>query len=121
MTALPYRLIVWDFDGSLANTMALALATYNDLAPRQSFRQVSDPAAIRGMSTRAFLGQHGISPVRLPLLVKEYWAATQRHMPQIRIFDGLPELLARLKASGCRQGVLSSNSAENIRMCLKAS
>jgi phosphoglycolate phosphatase len=65
-----YRLIVWDFDGTLANTLALALPTYNDLAARHGFRRVDDPAAVRGMGTWAFLQQHGISLVRLPLLLK---------------------------------------------------
>jgi phosphoglycolate phosphatase len=115
-----YRLIVWDFDGTLANTMALALATYNDLAARHGFRPVDDPAAVRGMTTRAFLRQHGISLLRLPLLMREYWAVTRQHMPLVRVFDGLPEVLARLMASGVRQGVLSSNSAANIRACLSA-
>src|SRR5580693_8365219 len=109
-----YRLIVWDFDGTLADTMALALATYNDLATRYGFRQVDDPAAVRGMGTRAFLKQHGISLVRLPMLVKAYLAATRNRMEEIRLFDGLPELLRTIKAGGCRQGILSSNSAENI-------
>ena len=114
-----YRLIVWDFDGTLANTMALAMATYNDMAARHGFRSVDDPAAIRGLTTRAFLRQHGISLVRLPLLVKEYLAATRSRMEEIRLFEGLPEILRTLKASGIRQGVLSSNSAENIHACLK--
>jgi len=115
-----YRLIVWDFDGTLANTMALALATYNDLAVRHGFRQVDDPTAVRGMGARAFLKQHGIPLLRLPFLVREYLATTRSRMGESRLFDGLPELLRTLKASGCRQGVLSSNSAENIGVCLRA-
>jgi len=108
-----YRLIVWDFDGTLANTMALALATYNDLAARHGFRRVDDPTAVRGIGARVFLKQHGISLVRLPSLVREYLAATRSRMEEIRLFDGLAGLVRKLKASGCRQGVLSSNSAEN--------
>jgi len=112
-----YRLIVWDFDGTLANTMALALATYNDLAARHGFRQVDDPTAVQGMGARVFLKQHGIP---LPSLAREYLAATRHRMQEIQLFDGLPDLVRMLKASGCRQGVLSSNSAENIGVCLRA-
>jgi len=114
-----YRLIVWDFDGTLANTMALALATYNDLAGRHGFRQVDDPTAVRGMSARVFLKQHGIPLIRLPMLVREYLAATRNRMREIRLFEGLHDLVHTLKGSGCRQGVLSSNSAENIGVCLR--
>jgi phosphoglycolate phosphatase len=115
-----YRLIVWDFDGTLADTMALALATYNELAARHGFLRVDDPAAIRGLSTRAFLRKFRISLFRLPRLVREYHAVTKSRMDTIRLFDGLPDILARLKAAGVRQGVLSSNSATNIGTCLRA-
>jgi len=118
MTAMRYRLIVWDFDGTLANTMALALATYNDLAVQHGFRPVTDPTAIRGLGTRAFLKQHGISLVRLPLLVQEYLAATRSRMEEIRLFEGLPALLRTLKAGGCRQGVLSQG--ERIKLPLSS-
>jgi phosphoglycolate phosphatase len=115
-----YRLIVWDFDGTLADTMALAVTTYNDLAAQHGFRRIDDAAAIRGLSARAFLRQHGISLLRLPLLVKEYLTAARGRMETIRLFDGLPQVLGRLKAGGVRQGVLSSNSEANIRTCLRA-
>jgi phosphoglycolate phosphatase len=118
--AMRYSLVVWDFDGTLADTMSLAVATYNELAARYGFRRVDDPVAIRGLSARAFLRQHGISFFRLPMLVKEYLAATRGSMETIRLFDGLPQILDRLGASGVRQGVLSSNSEANIRVCLRA-
>lgn len=114
-----YRLIVWDFDGTLADTLALALTTYNALASRHGFRPVDDPAVVRGMSTRLFLKQHGISLVRLPFLLQEYLAATRSHMAEIRLFDGLGDLLRTLQVRGYRQGVLSSNSSENVRTCLR--
>jgi phosphoglycolate phosphatase len=115
-----YQLIVWDFDGTLADTRALALATYNDLAGRLGFLQVEDPASVRHLGTLAFLRQHRIPLYRLPRLVKDYLAATRGQMDAVRLFGGLPDVLHSLKASGCRLGVLSSNSADNIRSCLRA-
>jgi phosphoglycolate phosphatase len=116
-----YRVIVWDFDGTLADTLTLALATYNDLAAQYGCLPVEDAAAVRSMATRTFLRQHRISWWRLPRLVRAYHAATKDRMATIRLFDGVPEVLRSLKASGCRQGVLSSNSADNVRACLSAS
>jgi phosphoglycolate phosphatase len=114
-----YRLIVWDFDGTLADTLALALATYNDLAARHGFMRVEDPAAVRGLGTRAFLRRHGIPLIHVPFLIREYRAATRSQMGSIRLFDGLPEVLRHLRAEGSRLGVLSSNSADNIGACLR--
>jgi phosphoglycolate phosphatase len=115
-----YRMIVWDFDGTLADTLALALATYNDLAAQYGCLPVADPVAVRSMDTRTFLRQHRITWWRLPRLVRAYHAATKDRMMTIRLFDGVPEILRKLQASGCRQGVLSSNSTDNIRACLSA-
>jgi phosphoglycolate phosphatase len=115
-----YPLVVWDFDGTLADTRALALTTYNALAARHGFRPVNDPEAVRGLSTRAFLKQHGISLFRLPSLVRQYCATVRSSIDAVRLFDGIPEVLARLTASGHRQGVLSSNSVDNIDVCLRA-
>jgi phosphoglycolate phosphatase len=114
-----YRLIVWDFDGTLADTLALALATYNALAARHGFVRIEDVAAVRGLSARAFLRRHGIRLVQVPLLLKQYHAATRSQMGSVRLFEGVPDLLRSLKAAGCLLGVLSSNSAENIGACLR--
>jgi phosphoglycolate phosphatase len=115
-----YQLIVWDFDGTLADTMALALESYNSLAARHGFTPVEDPASLRGLSTREILRKHGISLLWLPLLMKEYLAATRGRMQDMRLFAGMADIVRTLKAQGCRQGILSSNSADNIHLCLGA-
>jgi phosphoglycolate phosphatase len=115
-----YDLVVWDFDGTLADTLAMALATYNNLAGQYGFMPVDDPAAARNLGTMAFLRKHGIPLYRLPVLIKAYLAATKGQMATIRLFSGVPELLRALKTAGCRLGVLSSNLADNIRSCLRS-
>ena len=117
---MPYRLIVWDFDGTLADTLALSAMTYNAMAARHGFRPVADLDAARSLTARAFLHRHGIPLWRLPALAVEYRTAVREHMPSIRLFDGMADLLRAVCASGRRLGVLSSNAAENIRACLEA-
>ena len=53
-----YKLILWDFDGTLADTFGCSLRIYNDLADQHGFRRIDDPEAVRSMSTVAFLRQH---------------------------------------------------------------
>jgi phosphoglycolate phosphatase len=115
-----YRLIVWDFDGTLVDTFSLALATYNDLAKKHGFRRVEDPAVVRRLSTRAFLKQHQIPLTRLPLLRREYLAAQKSQITKVRFVPGVPDVLRALHAQGIRQGILSSNGADPIAACLSA-
>jgi phosphoglycolate phosphatase len=72
------------------------------------------------MGMLTFLRKHSIPLYRVPWLVKEYLFLTSSRMKDVCLFDGLPDLLHRLKDAGYRLGVLSSNSAENIRSCLRA-
>lgn len=115
-----YRLLVWDFDGTLADTMALALKTYNAMAKRHGFLPVEDPEAARHLTARDFLRHYEIPMARLPQLAREYLRAIRDRMVAIRLIDGVPPLLRALQAGGYQLGVLSSNTAENISACLRA-
>lgn len=115
-----YRLIVWDFDGTLADTLALSVETYNAMAVRYGFRPLTDFETARGLTGRAFFRRHGVPYWRLPALAAEYRVAVKDHMPTIRLFAGVADVLRAVRDSGRRLGVLSSNASGNIRACLEA-
>ncbi len=115
-----YRLIVWDFDGTLADTLALSVEIFNAFAARHGFRPLDDLAAARGLNTRTFFWKYRIPLWKLPKLGADYRAAVRGRMASIRLFAGLADLIRDLRGGGCRLGVLSSNAAENIRACLDA-
>jgi phosphoglycolate phosphatase len=117
---MPIRLIVWDFDGTLADSMPAGLRIFNRLAPELGIRPIADPAAARAMSSRQFLRHHRIRFWRLPRLVRKFQAAAAAEADKLRLFPGLPEVLADLRGRGVRHGILSSNSEGNIRRCLAA-
>jgi phosphoglycolate phosphatase len=114
-----YELIVFDFDGTIADSLHQGLAHYNSLASRYGFLPVTDITAARAMKTKAFFKAHKIPLRRLPRLYKEFTRLQKDHMPGIRLYDGMAEAIESL-ASRYRVGILSSNSEENIRRCLAA-
>lgn len=115
-----YRLLVWDFDGTLADSMAAGLDLFNRLAPELGVRPVADPVAARRMSHRQFMRHHGIRFWRLPRLVRRFQAAAAAEADKLRLFPGLAEVLADLRGRGVRHGILSSNREDNIRRTLAA-
>jgi phosphoglycolate phosphatase len=114
------KLIVFDFDGTLADSLAAGLEIFNRLAPDLGYRPVEDPDAVRALPTREFLRRHGIPLWRLPRLVRRFHAAAAEGADRLRLFAGLTEVLPELRARGVRLGVLSSNREDNIRRCLRA-
>ena len=117
---MPFKLVVFDFDGTLADSLGGMVRIFNQLAAELGHRPVEDVAAARAMTTRQFLKHHGISFWRLPRLVRRYRVLAAEDADTTKMFAGLPEALAALQANGPRLGVLSSNSEENIRRSLRA-
>ncbi|MCS7271997.1 MAG: HAD hydrolase-like protein, partial [Gemmataceae bacterium] len=115
-----FALLVWDFDGTLADSLLFGLELFNRLAQPLGLRPISDPEAVRHMSARQFMRQHGISYWRLPRLVRQFHAATQAYAHQLRLYPDVAALLPSLQAIGLRCGILSSNSETNIRTTLRA-
>ncbi|AWM40727.1 Phosphoglycolate phosphatase [Gemmata obscuriglobus] len=117
---MPFKLVVWDFDGTLADSLPTATAIFNRLAAEMGLEPIGDLSAARSLPTRQFLRQHGISMWRLPRLVRKYQAAAAEEADRLKLVTGLPEVLTALATSGMKLGILSSNREDNIRRCLRA-
>jgi phosphoglycolate phosphatase len=115
-----YRVLLWDFDGTLADTLGDLLRIYNGLAAQHGCLPITDPEIVRRASPLALLRRHGVSLVRLPFLLRAILAAQRERMAHIRMFPGLLELLPALRRRGYRLGIVSSNEEQNIRACLRA-
>jgi phosphoglycolate phosphatase len=116
---MPFKLVVWDFDGTLVDSLQVTLGIFNRLAGELRYRPIDDPEAARAMTTRQFLRHHGISLWRLPRLVRKFHAAAAEEAEKLKMYAGLPEALSALCAGGVRLGILSSNKEDNIRRCLR--
>ena len=117
---MPFQLVVWDFDGTLVDSLAVSLAIFNRHAAELRYRPVEDPDAARSMTTRQFMRHHGISVWRLPRLVKKFHAAAAAEAENLKLYPGLVDALAALGDGGMRLGILSSNKEDNIRRCLRS-
>jgi phosphoglycolate phosphatase len=117
---LMYPMVIWDFDGTLVDSLGAALNVFNGMAREHRFLPVSDTGAARGMTTIGFIRAHRIPWLRIPRLIREFLGKQADNMPSIRLFDRVKPLLDDLRAKGCRMGIVSSNKPENIEICLEA-
>jgi phosphoglycolate phosphatase len=107
---------IFDFDGTIADSMEVALSAYNRLAPRFHIKSIdrNDLARLRTLKARAAMKEHGISFWKLPFLVSSMRGALREHVDTLKPIDGIAEVLHALRASGCRCSILSTNSSANI-------
>ena len=115
-----YSLVLWDFDGTLADTLSGVLRIFNELAVELGFLPVADIGSSRDATPARLLRDHGIPLWKLPALRQAIIARQKGEMANIRLFPGVPEVLERIGRSGCRMGIVSSNAEENIQACLRA-
>jgi phosphoglycolate phosphatase-like HAD superfamily hydrolase len=115
-----YKFVLWDFDGTLADTFSCMVEAYNAPAARRGLRLIDDPAAARALTPLALLRTLDIPLVKLPSLVASVLAAVRRAMTAVQLFSGVSEALDAFRQVGCQMSVLSSNSRDNILACLQA-
>ena len=112
--------MIFDFDGTIADSRDRVLAEYNRIAPRFRVRPIDpeDVPRLRTLSGRAAMKEHGLSFWKLPFLVSAMRAALREHAASLEPHRGMAEALASLAAAGCRLSILSTNSRENIERFL---
>ena len=69
---MAYKLVIFDFDGTLADTFPWFTAVLNDVAARYRFRRVEahEVDGLRGYSARQLLDHLGIKPWKLPFIAR---------------------------------------------------
>lgn len=114
------QLIVFDFDGTLADSFPWFAAELNAVARDWGFRQVTDEEAarLRRLSADAIFRQLQVPRWKIPWIARDLRRRMTRDIARIALFEGIAPLLSRLAASDRRVAIISSNARENIRAVL---
>ena len=115
-----YDMVIFDFDGTLADSASWMIRAVNPMARRFGFKTVTDEEIdmLRGRSTREVIRYLGISPWKLPMIAahgKKLMAADTASIP---LFSETASMLKALHGAGLHLAVVSSNSERTIRAVL---
>ncbi len=115
------KLIIFDFDGTLADTLGALLRITNRLAPEFGYPQISDEqlANLKYLSAWEIIKISKVALWKLPFLLKRVKEEFPGEVQSVKLFPGVIELLTTLKSQGYRLGIVSSNAEANIRSLLK--
>lgn len=114
------RLIIFDFDGTLADSIGWMAGVFNEVARAHGFRTlgVAEMAMLRGKSNREIVKYLGVPAWRMPFIAMHMRKLAAEAAPRLSLFEGTGELLRALKARGLTLAIVSSNGEDTIRRVL---
>jgi len=115
------RYVLFDFDGTLADTFSAGIEILNTLAAEFRFRALpaEEVPLARDLSTRGLMKHLGIPRIKLAQISKRGTEEIGKRIDSIVPLPGMPELVRTLHAQGFQLGILTSNSETNVRAFLK--
>lgn len=108
-----YPVILFDFDGVIADSLQTAFTLLNELAEEFGYVPLQNIQALREYKTQTLLKGMGVPLWQLPRLVTRARKQLANQIDSLAPFAQMPTVIEAL-ASGRRLGILSSNNAENI-------
>jgi phosphoglycolate phosphatase len=115
-----YRLAIFDFDGTLADTLPWFRASFHDVIARFDLKPVTaeELEDLRGLSAREMMARLGVSTWQLPAIVNDMRKRKLAAAGETSLFSGIPETLAELQRIGIQIAIVSSDSEASVRQVL---
>lgn len=114
------EIILFDFDGTIADSLHRLLEISNSLAEEYGYRKVrkEDIPYYRNKSTLETFRELQVPLLKVPIIARRVKITFQREAHLSSLHDGMSETLAQLK-SHFRLGILTSNTKNNVHKFLK--
>jgi phosphoglycolate phosphatase len=117
---MTYRLIIFDFDGTLADTFPWVMSIIDHLAEKYNYPRPAQEEidSARYMDTRKLIKYSGLSFWKFNSIARYVMKCMAEDIHKIALFDGIASLLHCLAEEGKCLAVVSSNSKHNVSQVL---
>ncbi|MGU7779015.1 HAD hydrolase-like protein [Burkholderia sp. PU8-34] len=114
---MTYRLIAFDFDGTLADSFGCFRAALSEASRMHGFRDADDTmlAVMRTLSARDILRTLDVPMWKVPQVTIDMRRLMQQRIAQVTLFPGVVETFSSLAARGVRIAVATSNTEAVVR------
>jgi phosphoglycolate phosphatase len=115
------KVIIFDFDGTIADTVDALVSIANRLAVEFGYIQITPDqlTLLRNFSSREIIKYSGVSLFKIPFLVKKVKAELKDKIQELQPIPGMKESLIELQNHGYQLGIITSNSKDNVTAFLR--
>jgi len=111
------KTIIFDFDGTIADTFSTLVEIVNGLALQFDYPLVDEleVARLSNLSSKDIIKQSPVALHKVPCLMKKIKKELNGQVAYLSAFEGMKETLANLYEKGYTLGVITSNWEESVR------
>ncbi len=115
-----YKLVIFDFDGTLADTFPWAMGIIDQICDKYKFKRLerNDLDELRGYDALQILKYFGVPRWKIPMVGKHVRSIMAKDTHRLSLFEGIDQLLTFLVEQGITLAVVSSNSKQIVSRVL---
>ncbi|MEA5510851.1 HAD-IA family hydrolase [Crocosphaera sp. UHCC 0190] len=115
------KVIVFDFDGTLADTYDTFVEIANGLSAEFGYKPVDrqEQEKLKHLSMKDLIKQSEISPLKIPFVLQRVKSELNHKIQDLQPINDIPSCLQQLKVQGYLLGIITSNAEDNVSIFLK--
>src|SRR5690349_17437649 len=112
---MPFRLAIFDLDGTLVDSLAWFRSVVNGVAREYGFRQIANHEIepMRSEGPREILRRLEVPLWKLPVIARHMRALKREQLDALSLFPGVPAMLRRLHENGLPLALVTSDGEDN--------
>jgi phosphoglycolate phosphatase len=115
-----YKTVIFDFDGTIADTFSVFYSILRELGPEIGIKELTpeDILEYRQKGAQKLIKEFKIKAWRVPFLVRRGQKMFGEHIENTDPFDEMPEILRLLFERKIKLGIITTNAKSNVERFL---
>lgn len=115
-----YRMIIFDFDGTLAETFPFMVSVLDQLADRHHLQRLDKSLipTLRGYKIPKLIKMFNIPIWKLPSMATDLQEMMHQNIDSIKLFPGMEKLIKDLHEQQITLAIVTSNAMRNVQKVL---
>ncbi|WP_180968266.1 HAD-IA family hydrolase [Cytobacillus massiliigabonensis] len=115
------KYVIFDFDGTIADSRVVFVSAWNKIAEKYHFKKIelAELENMKKLTIRELCKMLDFPMYKIPIFIPQLYKLYRQSINDLKLFDGMKDVLDELNKKGVKTAIISSNSEENIKLFLR--